>query len=126
MSRLVLAILMAFALLMPFAPSSDAATYENWDAAWFARDQVHFYYIINTTNLQVSGFTCVNNTTQPAVLWIEERGIEIFRLRCTGGETVSLPISNFKFRRIPATDPDDPNSVRYPQDVVIRAGWPAS
>ncbi len=124
MHRLIVATLLALTLLVGFLPTTSAET-ADWDMSWFAQGQVHMFYTINTNSLQVDSFTCVNNTTQPAVLWIEEAGVEIFRLRCAGGESITQPISNFKFQRVPATDHDDPNSIRYPKDVVMRAGWPA-
>lgn len=126
MRRLLLAIILAVVILGAGLPAQTAsAVTEDWVTFTVGTDEVVMYQTIDTNSLQVDSFTCINRTTEPGVLWLEQDGVEFYRLRCAGGETVTKPITGFKWRRVPATDHDDPNSIRMPQGVVMRCGWPA-
>jgi len=77
-------------------------------------------YYINTTNLQVSAFWIQNDSDSPVHLFITKFSDVIFVMNSSpySGLTTQS-ISNFKFQRLPASDPDDPNSIRYPNGVNI-------
>ena len=129
--------LTAFILLMTIImpTKAAAAVEENWRFFSFANEAAYGYYTINTTNLQVSSFTVVNNwpgntvrifvtydANNDGVSNWQDPGDEILLMFLTEyGQTRTEPISNFKFHRLPATDPDDPNSIRYPNKVTIGA-----
>lgn len=123
MKRYIAVLLLVLLIWIGSTPvQASAPTYENWEF-FSARDHATYgYYTINTTNLQVQSFTVVNNTIYPTYIYIvyDETDI-IFEIYASAGETITEPISNFKFRRIPATDPDDPNSIRYPNKIAIFA-----
>ena len=115
---LVLALTLIMALVLPVsaAPPSE----ESWQCAAFNNGAAVIGYNINTTNLQVSSFWIDNRSDQPIYLFVSKNGEIIFELSAAPyAGLVSKPINNFKFQRLPATDPDDPDSIRYPNGVTI-------
>ncbi len=115
---LSLAIVLMLTLVTPVlaAPPGEEA----WQCASFNNGTTTAGYNINTTNLQVSSFWINNNSNESFYLYILKNSELIFELRSSPNSgLVSKAINNFKFQRIPATDPDDPNSIRYPNGVSI-------
>lgn len=114
---LALVMLVVFSLNVYSAPPGE----EDWALGSFNHGGLTTAgYTINTTNLQVSQFWINSQSDVGAYLYIKEDGIIIFDLHVEAYSGLTTkPISNFKFHRLPATDPDDPNSIRYPNGVAI-------
>lgn len=117
----LLVLLMSIFMVTPV--SADAPVLENWQIGDMAGGAAYCYLTINTTNLQVESFTIINNTDQPVRLRVYYDGwgddyviFEMFALPYTNNWE---PISNFKFHRLPLTDPDDPGSIRFPNKTYI-------
>ena len=125
MKRLFLALMLALMLLVPAPASAATADWDLCGAGDEVRGRFNVYYTIDTNSLQVDSFTTVNNSSEWSYMYISEDGVIIFDMLVNPYTTETKPISGFKFRRIPATDHDDPNSVRYPMGVVIGCRWPA-
>ncbi len=117
-----LSILVSLLLILGIAtPVSAAQGEEDWPLMG-GNKEGHYetYLTINPTNLQVSSFTIVNGSSIATVeVFIIDNGVETFNLTAPPNSTVSAPINNLKFHRLPLTDPDDPGSVRYPNGVYI-------
>ena len=128
MKRLFLALMLALVLLVPAPASAATADWGLCGAGDEVRGRFEVFYTIDTNSLQVDSFTTVNNSTEWSYMYIREGGVDgttIFDMLVAPFTTEVKPISNFKFRRVPATDHDDPNSVRYPQNTVMGCRWPA-
>lgn len=118
---LVLAVLTTVLVAVPVMAAPPGR--EDWRLSGFADDIAYVYLTINPVNLQVDSFTIVNNSEKPVMLRISYNGFTeediIFSFTAEPGETVTEPINNFKFHRLPLTDPDDPGSIRYPNKTYI-------
>ncbi len=120
MKKLIFPILLALVLVVGTSiPVSAALVEENWVFVSYNNNVAYAYFTINMTNLQVSSFTIVNNSDQPVYVYLLESGqpTPFFEIYANPYQTVTQPISNFKFHRLPLTDPDDPGSLRYPNGV---------
>ena len=122
MKRWFLAFLAALMLLAPTSASAETA---DWGLCAANNNEYSVFYTIDINSLQVDSFTTVNNSAQTGYMYITEDGVVIFEMLVGPYTTEVKPISQFKFRRIPATDHDDPNSVRYPNGIVMGCRWPA-
>jgi len=130
MKRITLALITTVLLTLTLAlpVSADAPNYEDWQFFSARNGQAYGYYHINTTNLKVDYFTLVNNTsidTLHMYVIYDKGGSQeeiLLEMTCLPNSTVSEDIKNFFFRRMPASDPDDPDSIRYPNKVTMHCG----
>ena len=117
MKRLILILItlliLTFVLAIPAqgAPPDE----EEWQFGGARNGLIRATYYINTTNLFTNQFNFYNDTTDIyAIPYVMYNGEEVWRY-------VLAPQSEYhvdykvKFRRLPATDPDDPDSIRYPE-----------
>lgn len=123
MRKTLAALALSLAMLFPSIGIALAATV-NWDFAEINGGQVHVYYAIDENSLQVDSFTIDNQSDYGTYFFIQTDGVTTFDFTGPAHSVTTKPINNFKFRRIPATDHDDPNSVRLPQGVTLNARWP--
>lgn len=117
-------ILLAVALvaMATVTVSADAPTTENWGLGYLkdGTGAVTIGYYINTVNLQVDSFWIDNQSGSNRKLTVVQRGEVIFVMYSPANSGYAEQnINNFKFQRLPATDPDDPNSVRYPPNTSM-------
>lgn len=116
-----LALSVVLVLLLGIPVKAVPPGYEEWQ---LYRDGFgnSAYYLINTTNLQVESFTVISVARSGIGLKIIQRDELIFWIKADIGQTVTQGISGFKFQRLPANDPDDPSSIRYPPNTSIFVG----
>ena len=126
MKKIILGLIVTLLVLTTFVSPAlaDAPTMENWEFFAARNHTTYGYYAINTVNLQVQSFTLVNNdayyVTRLQIVY--DTTDVIFEMYAYPGETVTQPINNFKLLRLPLTDPDDPDSIRYPNKIIISCG----
>ena len=111
----ILGILIALAMVMIIASPVLAAppVYEEWDL--FAADNgaVRITMTINITNLKTDHFDVYNNASYPIYLYVTYNGTTVWDHTTLAMTTEELKYT-VNFQRLPATDPDDPDSIRYP------------
>lgn len=112
--------------LVLFAASfgSAFATLVNWDLAAFNGNQVRVYYAIDNQTLKTESFTIDNQSDRDTLMYIDQDGVRIFEMLGPAHAVTTQPYV-LNFQRVPATDHDDPNSVRYPRGISMGARWPA-
>jgi len=128
MKRVIQGVVLVFVLLtLLVAPtmSVSAAEEEVWDCASFANGIATVSYRINLTNLKTVEFYLVNNSDWPLYFCIHSGDF----VPLGGKEATVAPHTSVtmpwvvNFQRLPKTDPDDPDSIRYPKDTQFYARW---
>ena len=119
---------LVIATVMIVSPVTAAPpVYEDWQYFSAANGQVAVTMNINTTNLKANEFSVVNNSDDWAYFaivdtttgsWVVDQEAIV-----APNQTYILSVS-LNFRRLPATDPDDPNSIRMPNDTVFWLQYP--
>lgn len=132
MKKLLLAAMATMAILVfTFIPvAADAPTLEEWNYFGFSDNeggQGTITMTINTATLKTTHFTIYNNTNDYvyfAILdssdypWVIDKDIVV------APYTTDELDANLNFQRLPATDPDDPDSIRMPKDTVFWCQYP--
>lgn len=127
MKKWVFASVLGLLILLFSNTSTNAAETAEWGLCGFYGNIASVGYIININSLQVDRFVGRNNSGQPLYMDIQEDGETIFEFTVQPySPYVEQEINGFKFRRIPATDHDDPNSIRYPRGVSMSCRWSTS
>lgn len=99
---------------------TDSPTVESWEFGSARDGAVVLGYYINTTNLQVDRFWIQNDSDGTIQMWVEEGGEITFEMNSVSNSGyMEKKINGFKFQRMPATDPEDPDSVRYMPNTTI-------
>ena len=113
LSRLLVTIALLLALAVMAAPArADAPVIEKW--TFDSSPDASMGVFINTTNLQVQSIWINNLSKWDRWLYITSNGVITFEIISPAfSGYIETPISNFKFRRIPHTDPDDPDGISY-------------
>lgn len=111
---LVLLLSLIFSAAMPVY--ADAPTLEEWEL--YRDSRVHVTYLINMTNLKTTQFNIVNNSHLIFRLYVEVKNVVDWEVLVDPYTTISTPYV-LNFQKLPATDPDDPDSIRYPNNTVI-------
>lgn len=87
--------------------------YEEWDLFDADNGAVRITMTINTTNLKTDHFDVYNNANYSIYLYVTYNGTTVWD-HTTPALTMEELKYTVNFQRLPATDPDDPGSIRYP------------
>lgn len=110
----ILVTALALVILTTSAVLAAPPVVETWEFGAARNGLIRATYDINTTNLKTVAFHFYNDTTDIyAIPYVLIDGEEVWRQVVPPQSTYDMDyVVNFK--RLPATDPDDPNSIRYP------------
>jgi len=125
MKKIAVSLILTLIVTLSFFTPAKAAppTYEEWVFAAFDNDLVVVTMTINTVNLKTDHFTCYNNSDYSVYLRVRYNG-EIVWDYVVGPHTTQEFKYTVNFQRLPATDPDDPDSIRYPVGYSFGASYP--
>lgn len=116
MKKVIISTILALVMLLAIAIPAMAAppVIETWGFADARNKLIRAEYDINTTTLKTSTFHFYNETSNIyAIPYVLYNGTEVWRY-------VLEPNSEYhfdyvvNFQRVPHTDPDDADSIRYP------------
>lgn len=135
LSIATLLVLVITTLIAP-AAQADVPPEEEWVFAGsnYPQGSITCSFIVNTISLQITMLRLVNTlpTGLPPgirkvgrlVIFDGKKEITEVELFAYPGETVELLTNDYKLHRLPLTDPDDPDSIRYPKDIYFGgASW---
>lgn len=109
----ILSLVLALIMVVAFTIPAQAAT-EEWGFFELWGGAVSVTATVNTQNLKASNWNIVNNADLPAYLYVLYNGSIVWSYTSLPHTTVQIDYT-INFRRMPHNDPDDPDSVRYPQ-----------
>ena len=121
MKKFILGLLIAVLVISSVAGVAQAAppSEEEWTFCEARNGLIRGTYLINTTNLKTSEFWVYNETEDIyAIPYVLYNGEEVWRVIVEPNSVWSMKYT-VNFRRLPATDPDDPDSIRYPQGYTF-------
>lgn len=124
MLTVIMILILMAVIVLPVSPAlAEPPVEENWQMTRNSQYAAGFY--INTTNLQVRALWIDNYSKFNLRMRVIQRGEVIFEIYSPAySNYIEEKITNFKFRRMPATYVDDPNSVRYPPNTSIGVDYP--
>jgi len=97
---------------------------EEWEIVSNGNGTLVVSFIINTTNLKTTQFNVTNYTDYPVYVFVKESGVITWDF-LVEGQTVASKSCVLNFQRLPQTDPDDPDSIRYPKNTSLHVRHPA-
>lgn len=116
MKKTIISLILALVMLALYASPALAVkpSIEEWTFAEARNGLIRATYFINTTTLKTSSFQVYNETQDIyAIPYVKYNGIEAWRTIVEPNSTWSMDYV-VNFQRLPSTDPDDPDSIRYP------------
>ena len=126
LATIPLVIMMLVVSVMPVM--ADAPTIEEWDCFGFRNGSTGetgtITMLINTATLKSTQFNIYNNTNDYVYFAVVDNEWTVIADVVVAPYTTSDLKINLNFQRLPATDPDDPDSIRMPKDTVFWCQYP--
>jgi len=121
MKRIILGLVLALTILLVTVLPAFAAppNLEEWDL--YAFSGMRMTMTINTVNLKTDHFTVYNNNqVEYCYLYVKYNDVIVWEVYVPPMTTQNFNYS-VNFQRLPHTDPDNPDSIRYPEGYSFGA-----